>query len=516
MFNILIVDDEKRERAGLEFLIRKYKYPLEVIQAQNGEEALEIFENTAIDILLTDIKMPFMTGIELIEHVRKKGYDPFCIIFSAYGEFEYAQNAISLGVIQYLLKPISRDDFQKLFQKVLKLCEEKQAKQSEALLLEKEKKSKSLSNAFRDFLYYLEEGCFQDGTEQLLIRETIAGHHCRLILLSSYSVLFSAHWKEFQQEILQITCPSTWIITINDMQVLLLVPVDDNEEPRYIRGCCDSIIKVSTETYQADIFLAVSPVCKEIEEMRAAYEKLRETLDYQFFMTGSTCILYDREYSARRESDMLPVLFNRILTNARLRNQKAVAEEFENVFQYIDENVGFSSLYIKYSFTDLTKKLCETLEKQTLLPELMDRIYEAKTLDSLKQTMLDFVSDINDDNPQGSTEGRLVRLARQMISEKYNDVSLGVAMIADELHVTPAYLSTLFKMETGQTMIKYITAYRMEQAKFLLKTGNMKVGDVASRCGYVNASYFISLFRNREGCSPQQYREKMYHGQADE
>ena len=241
MFKILIVDDEKRERTGLEFLIREYKYPLEVIQAQNGEEALAIFENTAIDILLTDIKMPFMTGIELIEHVRKKGYDPFCIIFSAYGEFEYAQNAISLGVIQYLLKPISRDDFQKLFQKVLKLCEEKQAKQSEALLLEEEKKSKSLSNAFRDFLYYLEEGCFQDETEQLLIRETISGHHYRLILLSSYSFLFSAHWKEFQQEILQITCPSTWIITINDMQVLLLVPVDDNEEDRYIRGCCDSI-----------------------------------------------------------------------------------------------------------------------------------------------------------------------------------------------------------------------------------------------------------------------------------
>ena len=515
MFRILIVDDEKREREGLEFLIRKYKDPLEVLQAQNGEEALKVIEKAPIDILLTDIKMPFMTGIELIEQIRKRGYDPFCIIFSAYGEFEYAQNAISLGVIQYLLKPISLDDFQELFHMVIKLCEEKQEKQSEALILEEEKKNRSLSNAFRDFLYYLEEGNFQDEAEEHLIRETITGYLYRLILLSSYSFLFSAHWKEFQQEILQITCPSTWIITINDMQVLLLVPVDGNVEDRYIRRCCDSIIKISTQTYQADIFLAVSPVCTEIEEMKAAYEKLRDTLDYQFFMTESTCILYDREYSSKRESDMLPVFFNKILTNAKLRNAKAVSGEFENAFRYIDENVGFSSLYIKYSFTDLSKKLCETLGKEALLPQLMDRIYEAKTLDSLKQTMLDFAAVIIEDETLGRTQGRLVKLARQIICEKYDDVSLGVALIADELHVTPAYLSTLFKMETGHTMIKYITTYRMEQAKYLLKTGNMKVGEVASRCGYMNTSYFISLFRNREGCSPQQYREKMHHGQAD-
>ena len=80
MYRILIVDDEKRERDGLEKLIRKYRYPLEILQASDGEEALELFKKQRIEILLTDIKMPFMTGIELIEEVRKRGYMPFCII----------------------------------------------------------------------------------------------------------------------------------------------------------------------------------------------------------------------------------------------------------------------------------------------------------------------------------------------------------------------------------------------------------------------------------------------------
>lgn len=111
MYTILIVDDEKNERSGIERLIRKYEYPLKVLQADSGESALEVFKKSKIDILLTDIKMPFMTGIELIRAVHVEGYQPVCIIYSAYGEFEYAKSAIALGVIEYLLKPVKLQEF---------------------------------------------------------------------------------------------------------------------------------------------------------------------------------------------------------------------------------------------------------------------------------------------------------------------------------------------------------------------------------------------------------------------
>ena len=125
MYNILIVDDEKKERDGITRLIRRYGFQLKVSQASNGEEALEEFEKHPFDILLTDIKMPFMDGIELIKEVQKRGYNPICVIYSAYGEFEYAQNAISLGVREYLLKPIRLDAFDELFHKVIDLCRAK-------------------------------------------------------------------------------------------------------------------------------------------------------------------------------------------------------------------------------------------------------------------------------------------------------------------------------------------------------------------------------------------------------
>ena len=145
------------------------------------------------------------------------------------------------------------------------------------------------------------------------------------------------------------------------------------------------------------------------------------------------------------------------------------------------------------------------------LLEVVEKIYETKSLESMKHIILDFVQQLEQNNKEEGTDNRLITLAKKMVSENYQDVSLGVSFIAEELHVSLAYLSTMFKMETGQTLVKYITHYRIEQAKYLLETSNMKVADIAEKVGYLNTSYFISLFKNREGCSPQQYREKKFY-----
>lgn len=515
MYKILIVDDERRERVGLERLIKKYNYPLEIFLAQNGEEALDIFEERKgngeeIDILLTDIKMPFMTGIELIEQVRKRGYSPFCIIFSAYGEFEYAQNAISLGVIQYLLKPVLLEDFEKLFTKVLGLCDEKASRKKETEAILKEKKNQEQKELYRSLLYYLEARQLPQA-EKNALEDVFGGQKYRMLMISSYSFLFSIHWKDYSEDIRKITGEDTWIINVDDSQLLLLLPVSsENENDRFVRTCCEELIQISKHTHQFDVFIAVSPVCGDLEYLKAEYEKMHETMDYQFFMTESSYMLYDKDYLGKKQSDMLSVYFNKILTSAKLKDFPTVIEDFENTFRYVDENVGFSSLYIKYSFTDIMKRLCEILNTEHQLMDLIEKIYDAKSLESMKTVIIQYLQGLEVPEEEKGTENRLVYLAKQIVSEKYQEVSFGVSGIAEELHVSLAYLSTLFKLETGQTLVKYITNYRMEQAKYYLETTNMKISDVAERVGYLNASYFISLFRNREGCSPQTYREMKF------
>lgn len=510
MFRILIVDDERREREGIECLIHKFQYPLEVVQAQNGEEALSLFEKMEIDILLTDIKMPFMTGIELIERIRKRGYTPFCIIFSAYGEFEYAQNAISLGVIQYLLKPILLDDFNALFTKVCRLCVERQKKKEEQENELKETNNRKKLDSFRNVLVYLESDTNEnDGIN--VLEDFFAETTYRMIMLSGYSFLFSIQWQELKNDLKKIIGTESLIINMNDMQVLLVIPSQWDEGDKHIKSCCEKIIKISKENYQFDVFMVISPVCDTFAMMKMEYKKIHDIMDYQFFITESSYFFYDKDYIGKRKSDMLPVYFNKILTCTKLKDYNGVIETFENAFQYIDQNVGFSSIYIKYSFTDILKKVCEILKCEQSIFEVVEKIYAAKNLEKMKRIVIQFVKFLEKNDKAEEKDNRLVFLAKRLVSERYHDVSLSVSTIADELHVTLAYLSTLFKMETGQTLIKYITYYRMEQAKYFLESSNMKVADIAEKVGYLNVSYFISLFKNREGCSPQQYREKKFY-----
>lgn len=507
MYKILIVDDERNERMGLMKLIHRYNYPLEVIQAKNGEEALEIFSKENIDILLTDIKMPFMNGIELIEAIHKQGGSPICIIYSAYGEFEYAQNAIALGVLQYLLKPINLKDFENLFTKVFHLCEERERQREDSKQLLENKKHQENEYLYKNLMVYL-EGASLDQEEELKIEEVFGKEGYLPIILSSYSFLFSLEWKKYVDDIRGLIGENAIIINKDDIQTLLLIPMKKELPVKKIEKLCEDIIEISKDNFQTDVFIVTGEISISLAKLRKTYKILKEALDYQFFISESTYLLCDKDYHLKKQSDMLPIYFSKIVTLAKLENYEGVRDEFDKVFVYIEKNVGFSSIYIKYNFTDILKKLCEAFHMEERMMEIAEGIYEARTLDQIKDQViriLDDVTQVNKDKIRN--ENRLVGMIKNIVHDKYNDCTLSISSMADELNVSAAYLSTMFKVETGQNLIKFISNYRIERAKDLLRATNMKISDVGALVGYPNASYFINLFRNNVGLSPVQYRE---------
>jgi two-component system response regulator YesN len=152
---MLIVDDERIEREGIHYIVQKYRLPLHVAEAENGEKALAIIQSRKIDILLTDIKMPFMDGLQLAAKVRERDRTIKIIILSAYGEFDYAKRAIPLHVVHYLLKPVEVDEFLDVLRQVIGLCEEEKASEpaaggaDEAPLLDKESARKAIDDVLR-------------------------------------------------------------------------------------------------------------------------------------------------------------------------------------------------------------------------------------------------------------------------------------------------------------------------------------------------------------------------------
>lgn len=508
MYSILIVDDEKKEREGIKKLIKRYEYPLEVELAQNGEEALNLIKEKSFDILLTDIKMPYMNGIQLIDEVRRLGLNPICIIYSAYGEFEYAQEAISLGVKEYLLKPIELGAFQRLFVDTLALCEERENRKKEEAEIKAVVSEHINYKQQKELLSFL-EGELALSELQYNSEEEFAKRKGIPILISTYSNLFSANWDVYRKEIVSIFGMESLLISKDDNQILAILFLDGKGmSAEELSGRCKEIMKISKESYQTDVFMILGNLTKSLEQLKKEYGVISEKLDYQFFMSESTLFMQDKVFFIKREQEMLPFYFERVNNSAQIGDFAGVKKEFEKIINHIEEERGYSSIYIKYTFTEALKTVCESVGAKMGFVDYLERIYEAKSFEDLGEIVFAFLDKLSSEYSDSVKENRLVRMAKEIVNERYSDFNLGVTSIASELQVTAAYLSSLFKVETGQNLVKYITQIRIDRSKKLLEQTNMKVSDVAASVGYANTSYFISIFRNQEGASPSQYREE--------
>ncbi|MBN4049411.1 response regulator [bacterium AH-315-N14] len=149
MFKLIIVDDEKIEREGIKFLINMHKLPFDVVEAKNGIEALDYLKENPVDIIFTDIKMPFMSGLELSDKAKAINPSVKIVIFSAYSDFDYAKKAISIKVFDYVLKPVDENEFINTALKIIELCKQEK--------MEKENTDKILHGYKKSLLYEKEE-----------------------------------------------------------------------------------------------------------------------------------------------------------------------------------------------------------------------------------------------------------------------------------------------------------------------------------------------------------------------
>ena len=422
MYRILIVDDEIRERNGIEKLIRRYQYELEIYQASDGKEALRIMEKINMDILLTDIKMPAMTGIELIEQVHKNGWNPVCVIYSAYGEFEYARNAIALGVMQYLLKPIKLDEFQELFHKVMELCAEKDRQKSENEMLKKMLKTDEDTKFYRHLLKYLEMEKTDYAEEAK--KKIFDGRERIPAILSSYSSLFSRYWENYESDLKKLFGEEVVIINKDDTQTLLLIDREVMKTARKTEEKCEELISVSRRKYQSEIFIVVGGVCRTPEDLRMEYHRISEQLDYQFFVSESTYFLENQVGYIKKQSDMLALYFKKVETCARLEDFEGMRKEFVKAFEYIEKNSGFSSVYVKYTFSDGIRRCCEALNKKERMLKVVEDIYGSNSIQQVENAVFQLLDEFEGTWKREKTDGGIVPLAKEIIHEHYQEYTL--------------------------------------------------------------------------------------------
>ena len=506
MLNILLVDDETSERDGISYLIKKYNLPLNIAEAYNGKKALEYIKSNQVDILLTDIKMPYMDGLELAKETFQYDKNIKIIIFSAYGEFEYAKKAFEANAVNYLLKPIELSEFEKVMKEVIHLCEEQKTQKEY---------QQNLEEADKKVLFYklLTGGYFNEIEKKQLNHNLKVLEEKWIVLInietqksifeekeSVFLTLVKTYMK-YSYEYVNIYPNAAYLILKNKNRMNLETIEDSinllNRDIKLLLN--DSVSFVVSENFN-DINL-ISTKADILNSIRnSIYDYDRNILFESILKNNTEFYAEEIEYEK-----------NEIMKAIDEKDLGKINILANNLIQSLVKNNSVSKIYVNHIFYGMINKLYVKFGfyDKTLIHKQIEKLLRCRDGKDLETVFHEILKEVTSNYAikEEDSKGIAYKVIKIIESEYMNDLSL--EYIAEKINFAPSYLSYIFKKETGSNIIKYITDYRMEKAKKLLEEGKLKIVQVGKACGYENQSYFNRLFKNYYGLTPKQMKENM-------
>lgn len=501
MYKILIVDDEKIERNGIRMLLNSLGYSFEIAEANNGQTAYDLMSGNEFDIVLTDIKMPFMNGIELIKKCRDNGSEQKFIIFSGCNEFGYAKQAVKMDVSDYILKPVDPSEFEDTINKVIGEIEESR--------VHKELKIKSIEFMHEHMLYLATTGASMSEIKEHnkdLLPTDFLDKFKRMMLIEFNCDFFGRKGMDFK-EYLEKTEPRTdAYLNLNPQQSVLYF----NDDNLPFKDIADNICNDVAITYNTKCFIAISGkiegyegITKGMEEMEALMENKFYDRNSNVFYKGMNC---ENDEAVQTDDD---TVIKQMKQDVKMKDAASLREHFAIFCEKYGGKRVFSQVYVKFLFSNLLKTFYESLpatdEKE--LNEEIELLYKSEDFDTVRGIVdknIDRLAGSFDKNP--SMVHREIEIVKKYIYEHFGE-DISVESLSKMVYMAPSYLSSVFKKETGVNLSRFIKTYRMEQAKDMLENSMAKIVDISETCGYSNVSYFCSSFREYFGISPQKFRK---------
>ncbi len=504
---ILLVDDEKTEREGIRYLIDKFQFPLVVEEAQNGKAAFDrIIKKNDIDILLTDVKMPYMDGLELAKKVNEFDQNIIIIIFSAYGEFEYAKKACEANAVNYLLKPIEVEEFKEVMERVIHICENKKRQLSQREYLRNSDK--------KLWLYRLinSRDSLDEIVEALKVQHNInlESRYLRFFSVETRDNYFETNEKEFERILNQNLGQSYETINLypNLSYILIYsnISINDEKTERAIRNIYLRLTENSSEMFSIIVGIKFYGLKHFRDKLKELEEAIKNTFSY---FSGVIYISKTNFKDVGSVEEQLQIKES-VMRSLADKNMAAVKEQLMIYLKRLEAEKASSAFYVKYLMLDIVKAIfqsCGTYNERIIYQSANDIMQSSdlKSMGEVIEKILDEMLEKNSDDLPDVSQS-VSEIKRIIQNEYMNDC--GLEEIAEKVSLTPAYVSFIFKKETGNNLIKYLTDLRMQKAKELLEKSNKKIVDICKMCGYQNQSYFNKLFKNYYGITPKQYREQ--------
>lgn len=531
MLKVFLVEDEIVMREGIKNHVEWEKEGFEFAgEASDGELAFPMIQNVKPDILITDIKMPFMDGLELSRLVKKEQPDIKIVILSGFDEFQFAKQAIEIGVTDYILKPVTSSQLLEKLHRIADGIEEEKSREKTALFIEQEE---SLQSDQRRLFRKLVEG----RASMSDILEQGQKLHMDLIAESYEIVLFQMRPKHVEQNLIG-TYSEQMVKAYEEIgeyvggqdgiqmyeqlgEVLaFLLLSKSRDQISYLQdSLLDQIKKISEKYEDMLYFIGVGNPKNHIREIWYSYEQASSVFSHRFMESQSRVYFYSTE----REDDIdiggmdVGKLDRKVLKNFLSTGEKNELDSFLNeYFQSLGEANLKSTFFRQYIVTDVYFTVVALLEEVHATKEQAMAICGsvkdgAKSLGNLEETktyVRELLLKVMDARAQMAKQkyGSMIQDAKEYIHANYNDEGMSLNQVAAYVNVSPNHFSTVFRQETGENFIEYLTSVRLEHAKEMLRTTSRKTSEIGYEVGYKDPHYFSSLFKKVEGMTPKEYR----------
>ncbi|MCT1902375.1 response regulator [Oceanobacillus sojae] len=528
MRSVLIVDDEIQIRKGLRWKVDWEEAGFHIVaEAANGEGALAKLEEEKVDLVMTDIRMPIMDGIELARHCREKYPHVKVIVLSGYSDFEYVKSLMKKGVRDYLLKPVDPDELAEVLRQMKEEIDQDRTRQLELDQVKRQARTQFQEVQEQYLLSLVKEEWFQYS----LVKERLEQLKLDMLLKEDLKVQFiSVGVRDFSGQAnrvnelrmaFQMLCkelveqrPGIFafydLSYTNMMHFLIVLDQNFDNHPdrltKMIQHQINKLLKLET------VIGTGNPVTG-LSELKTGY--ISSLLAWSQNQLNHHSQVINEHVKREELMDFSPDLEKHIINAIEQMDMSRFQRELESLLgETTAQSVLSSSIVanrILFCLGSIAKKYnVENSNAQQLIWECQQVIWQlndqGKVIAYLTQLAELIVAQIYDTR---STDGRqIVDGVRRYIDQYYgNDISLTI--LSELFHINSAYLSEIFKAQIGKNFSEYLTEVRMKEAKKFLKDPHLKIIDVANLVGFSSSSYFSIVFKKHVNETPANYRKSL-------
>ncbi|MCI8324090.1 MAG: response regulator [Lachnospiraceae bacterium] len=537
MLKVFLVEDESIVREGLRDNIPWQQYGYEFVgEASDGEMALPLIQKTKPDVLLTDIKMPFMDGLSLSKLVHQEFPEMKIIIISGYDDFEYARGAILVGAEQYLLKPITRAALQKALAELkTKIETEREQKNYQEKFQSEAREYEQFSRT--DFFVKVFEGRMpvQDMYEEAAKLSLKINAPCYNILLFSLQEKRTAEdrgtesegFARKREELLHyfIRYPENLVFRWNVNTYGVLIKGSAAQMQELGARCLENVDRICHPAEDLlDWYVALGEPVERLSLLAECYSKANHLFAYRFLRpqlhvftveTMGRIVPEKEEGGSIRDIDPAKMeaelIRDFLLQGARdevadfVENYLlAVGEALQSAMfrNYLTLHVYFAAVSYVESLGCGREELLQLLNDGGLTPEGQ---YDVDALPDYLCGLIERAMELRDRESDNQSK-HILKKALTYIEENYSQESLSLNSVAGEVNVSANYFSAIFSRAMQVTFVEYVTGKRMDKAKRLLRQTQMHTGEIAMEVGYKDPHYFSFVFKKTQGCTPREYR----------